>query len=218
MTTWITRIAWILLIVDMGLMFPASNMRMTGNAVLPALTALWLLGSLFLICSWLLIFYRKFFQQWRGWGSVVLVMIVSSYSTQGAIPVKYPPLELLCALLAILSVWAVALATGLLLWKHDGGVRLVGWASVSLIWLVMLGWRMQGNLIAVAFDSLGNTQDIPPLWWLYPFFPLFGIILLVSCVSFIGHTIRLISLEVRRPMPERIPSKIMNKSNHALLL
>jgi hypothetical protein len=195
---WITRIAWIGLVVDVGLLFPASGMRMTENAALPVVTVLWLIISLWLICTWLICYYRTLFQQWRGWGSVVSVMIVSSYITQGVIPITYPPLELFGALLAMLSVWAVGLTTGLLLWKHDEGIRLLGWSSVLLIWLVMAAWRREGNLIAIVMHALSGGEKFPQLWWLYPLFPLFGIILLAALVSFVGHTIRLISLELRR--------------------
>lgn len=209
MTKWITRIAWILLILDLILMFPASRMRITGNAVGPILMVLWLIISLFVVCTWLLIYYRKFFQQWWGWNCIVIMMIVSSYITQGAIPVRYPPLELLWALLAILSVWGTVLVTALLLLKHDVGISLLAWASVILTWLVALGWRVQGNLLAIAFNSLSTPDQLSPLWWIYPFLLLFGIILLASLISFVGHTIRLISLEFRRPTKRLLPPPLV---------
>lgn len=204
---WMTRLTWLLLGVDLVLLFPASRMRVGPNAVGAMLMVLWLFLSLFAITNWLIIYYRNVFRHWWAWGAMLMSAVFSSYIVQGAIPLSYPPLELFFALSGIFSVWAVGLSTAFFLWQNDAGLRLLAWTSVAIIWLVAIAWKLHGNLILVTLSSLGQNGTHSPLWWLYPLVLLSMWMIPLALISLIGHTIRIIRHELQpaRVLIEKTP-------------
>jgi hypothetical protein len=72
-----------------------------------------------------------------------------------------------------------------------------GLSSVVTVWLVALAWRLHGNLIELSFTMLSLPDELSPLWWIYPLFPLMIWLIPLTLLSIAGHTIRLIHLEIQ---------------------
>jgi hypothetical protein len=100
-------------------------------------------------------------------------------------------------MLFITSVWSVGVATAILLWYRDIGLGLIAWGLAIIIWVVLLTWRFQGNSIELVLSSLNHPNEPSPLWWFNPFMCIFGWIIPLGIISFLGHTCRLIIREWR---------------------
>lgn len=193
---WPTRFAWLVIIADLFLLFFACEVRSENQMVLLAWAA-GLILSLLAASTWLIIAYRRIFHNWYCWMIPLLLFIVSSYVTQGAIPVSYPPLSFFFTLLGVVSLWAVGFTTAIFLWYNDAGVKILAWTSVMTIWLTAFAWRVHGNLIELSLSMLSRPDAISPLWWIYPFFPLMMWLIPLTLLSIFGHTIRFIRQETQ---------------------
>lgn len=193
---WLTRFAWLVIAADLVFLFFACEVRSENQMVLLA-WAVGLILSLLAASTWLIIAYRRIFHHWYCWIMPPLLFIISSYVTQGAIPISYTPLSFFFTLLGIVSLWAVGLTTAIFLWRNDDGLKILAWSSVGTVWLVALAWRLHGNLIELSFTMLSLPDELSPLWWIYPLFPLMIWLIPLTLLSIAGHTIRLIHQEIQ---------------------
>jgi len=194
-TLWLTRLAWGLLLLDLILIFVVPTDASFGSLLLLIAYALWLILSLMAVSTWLIIRYRELFRRWPGWATPIVVLILSSMVFQGIWPVGHPNLSFFFTLLFVVSMWSVGVTTAILLCYNDVGLGMIAWGSAIMIWVLMLAWRFQGNLIELSFFNLIHPDERPPLWWFNPLFCVFGWIVPLSAVSFLGHTLRLILRE-----------------------
>ena len=193
---WLTRFAWLVLAADLVFLFFACEIRSENQMVLLAWAA-GLVLSLLAASTWLIIAYHRIFHNWYYWIMPPLLFILSSYATQGAIRISYQPLSFFFTLLGVVSLWGVGVTTAIFLWHNDAGLKILAWTSVSTVWLVALAWRIHGNLIELSFTMLSRPDEISPLWWIYPLFPLMFWLIPLTLFSIIGHTVRLIHRETQ---------------------
>ncbi len=196
MAKWITRFVWLLLVVVLIVMFATSGMGFQNQATLMLVSGALIL-SLLAIATWLIVYYRSLFRHWWGWIIAPVLFVFSSYVTQGAIPVKWSLCSYFITMLGLVCIWATGLTSVIFLWYNDVGIRIVGWSSAVIIWLVVLAWRIHGNVISLAFSSLGRTDVLSPLWWISPLFPIMMWLIPIAIVSIIGHSIRILLWELR---------------------
>lgn len=194
-SNWITRFAWLLLILDLLLIaFVPADLEW-NNFLALILYSLWLVISLIVISTWFIICYRQFFRTWWGLLSVLLILIISSVFGQGVVSISQSNLALFFTLLFLVSCWAVGVVLAVLLWHRDVAMALIGWGSVIVVWILAFAWRYQGNLIQLAFSTLIQTDQPSPLWWFNPIMCIIGWVVPISIIGFLGHTIRLIANE-----------------------
>jgi len=194
---WLTRVAWCVLALDTILILLVPTDVNPGNLLLLVVYALFLISSLVIGSSWLLIHYRTFFGTWLGWAVPILVFVLSGMVYGGVLPVRHPNLSLFFMLLFIVSGWCIGVSTAILLLCRDVGLRLIGLGSVIMIWALALGWRSQGSLIQLYLSSLTSSNEPSPLWWLNTLMCIIGWIIPLGIISFLAHTLRLIWRELR---------------------
>jgi hypothetical protein len=148
-----------------------------------------ILPMFFIAITWLMLSHRKIFTNGWGWITPVICLAVSSLS------VSQPTISFLLNTLVLLSNWAIGVATAILLWQRDLGLKLLGWVSIAYIWTLMLAWRYQGNLIELWIQSLNNFNGSSPLWWLN-LWCVAAWVVPISLLSVIGHTVRLLWREL----------------------
>ncbi len=190
----IIRVVWLLLIVDIAAIVAAGSLQFNNQTML-VLTAAMSILSLLVLTTWLIVYYRKCFRYWWAWVIPPLLFIFSSYVTQKAIPISLASCSCFFTLLEIVSIWATGLTSAIFLWYNDVGIRIIGWSSVGAIWLVALAWRIHGNLLFITITSFERTDTQPPLWWIYPLFPVIMWLIPLSLLSFIIHSIRIMYWE-----------------------
>lgn len=134
---------------------------------------------------WLAIYYKKFFSSWLGWFLSLVLLFVSSY------PINISPFSLLFSTFFLANIFIFGIATIMLLWHNDVGLRLLGWTSALLFWIFVLAWRFQGDLILLWTDILTNPENYSPLWWFNPLFCASIWIIPLSALGFIFHTFRI---------------------------
>lgn len=192
-----TPFAWGLLIFDLLLVWIAGYIHF-GNLFLGVIYVAGSILTLLVTSSWLIIYYRGFFRTWLGWTASLLPVTLSSLVVQKVLPVRYPPASFFFTTLFIVSIWGVGLTTGILLWYRDVGLRLIAWGSVILVWMMAVAWRIQGNLIQLAFMYFNHPPDQPPpLWWFNTLLLMMFWMVPLGVVSFIRHTRRLVRREWR---------------------
>jgi hypothetical protein len=191
---WPTSLSWGLLILDLLLILIVGNMKFDNPLLLLGLAA-WLIITPIAACTWLMIRYRAFFRTWPGWTTPIILLIFSSSVVQGALPIGLGNISLIFSILSIVSLYAVGLATAILLWYRDVGLKLVAWWTVIVIWTLTLAWRYQGNLIELAFYKLIHPNEPDPIWWFGPFMCILWWIIPLGIISFLGHTLRIIIRE-----------------------
>lgn len=155
----------------------------------------WLLGSMAVVSTWNVVWYRRIFRTWTGWLVVWLAMFLSSLVTQEVIPVHTPPLPFVFLMLYITGAWMLGPASAVLLWYHDAGLRFWALGSVIAVWVVTLSWRIQGNFFQMIL-SIINEPRTP--WWVPAWLCLFFWILPLGVIAFFGHTIKLLIYEIFR--------------------
>lgn len=192
---WLTRLALGLLTFDLLLIFVVPvDTNFDSLLLLVAYTA-WLIFTLVIASMWLMIRYRAFFRTWLGWVVPLILLILSSLVVQGVLPIRHPNFSLFFSMLFVVSVCSLGVATAILLWYRDVGLGLIAWGLVILVWVLLLGWRFQGNLIELSFFNLIHPDEPPPLWWFNPLMCILGWIIPLGVISFLGHTLRLIVCE-----------------------
>jgi hypothetical protein len=198
LTLWITRLAWGLLSFDLLLIFIVpTDTNIFDSLLLMIAYAGWLILTSIIASTWLIIRYRAFFHTWPGWAVPLILLILSSLVVQNVLFVSHSNLSLFFAMLFLTSVWSVGVATAILLWYRDIGLGLMAWGLAIFIWVVLLTWRFQGNSIELVLSSLNHPNEPSPLWWFNPLICIFGWIIPLGIVSFLGHTLRLIIREWR---------------------
>lgn len=190
--SWLTRLAWGLLALDILLIFVVPADANFSSLALLIIYSLWLIFSLLFISTWLIIRYRAFFRTWLGWAVLPVLLTTSSVVVQGVLPGLHPTLSLFFAMLFVTSVWSFGVATLILLLYRDVGLGLIAWGTAAVVWLFLLAWRFQGNLLELWFLSLNNPNGPSPLWWFNPLMCIFGWIIPLGIAGFLWHTIRLL--------------------------
>jgi len=189
---WLHRMIWLVLIADIILILIAHKLRF--KEIEPAMRFVyWLLGSLAVVSTWLVIWYRAFFRTWTGWLSVLLIMFLSSLVTQEVIPVKTPPFQLFLLMLFLTCFWALGPVSGVVLWYKDKGLHFIALGSIVVVWIVTLSWSTQGNFFQLIFTLINQPATF---WWLPSWLCLCIWIVPLGIVGFLGHTARLIVKEV----------------------
>jgi hypothetical protein len=201
LTLWATRLAWGLLALDLAPIFIVPANANFGSRILMYAYAAWLIATLFAATIWLMITHRRFFRSWLGWSIPVILLLFSNLVVQGVLPINQPNLFFFFSLLAMVSLWLVVVASGILLWHRDVGFGMIGWGLALFVWLAYFAWRFQGNLIELWFFSMGQPGATSPLWW---FGPIVWILLwnfIIGMISFVGHTLRIFAKELAKPQP-----------------
>lgn len=194
---WLTRLAWGLLVFDIFLIFVVPADTNFNSLLLLIVYAAWLIFTLIVVSTWLVIRYRIFFRTWLGWISPLISLIVSSLVVQGVLSIPYPNLSFFVSMLFIVSAWSFGVATLVLLWYRDVGLGLIAWGSAIVVWLMLFAWRFQGNLLELWLSSLNYPNEPSPLWWFNPLTCILGWIIPLGILSFLGHTIRVLIREFR---------------------
>ncbi len=199
LSRWLTWFSWGVIIFDLFIIFFMAEINFGNAQLLLFICAAWLILSLIVAATCLIVQYRKFFQTWTGWATPILLFIIGNMVVYRIIPVNIPSLILLFALIALVSFWCICPATMVFLWYRDVGLKLVAWGSVIIVWIMMFAWRFQGNLIELIFSGFSNmnSNSPSPLWWLNVLMCITLWIIPLGFISFLGHTIRLIMQESR---------------------
>lgn len=189
---WLTRLSWVAITLNLLFIFigPYLFGDMQLSDIYINLIVLWLILSSIGASTCLIICYKRFFARWAGWATPILLLIISIPVVEKAIPVSNSSLSLFFTVLSAVSIWSVGLATAILLWYRDAGLKLIAVGSVMFIWIVAIAWRFQGNLIELHFVSPSS------LWWLTPFIYVAEWIIFLGFISFILHSIRLLMQEI----------------------
>jgi hypothetical protein len=185
-------IPWLALIVGIGLIVCLSVIPYDADNLMLLLSvyACGILPMLGVAITWLMLIHRKFFSRWLGWSTPTALFLISS------IPVQPSTLSLLLNTLTFLSIWAIGVATFILLWYRDLGLKLFGWTLALSVWAFALAWRFQGNLIELWLQSLNNPTGWSPLWWLNPLGWMVWWVVPISLLSIVGHTVRFLWQEL----------------------
>ncbi|MBU0512033.1 MAG: hypothetical protein KJ638_10100 [Chloroflexi bacterium] len=194
---WLTRLSWGLLVLDLVSIFLVPADTDFGSLALMLVYAGWLILTLVGATTWLMVAYRGFFQTWHGWTLPVSVLVLNNLVSAGVFPISNPNLAFFFTLLNIVSAWAVGVATVILLWYRDAGLRLVALVFVIFVWTTFLAWHFQGNLIEILFLSVNRPNEPSPLWWLNPLFCIFWWVIPLGLISFVGHTLRILAEEAK---------------------
>ena len=195
LSLWLTKLSWAVLIFDLLLVFVVPADVNFPNLLLLLIYTAWLILSLMTVSTWLIIRHHLFFRNWIGWMLPVIGLIAGNAFAFG-FQIKNANLSFFFSLLTIISGWSVGIATIVLLWHKDKSLTLIGWGSAIIIWILLLSWRLQGNLFELWVYSLNNLERASPLWWFNPIMCIFGWIIPLSLIGFSVHTIRLIALEL----------------------
>lgn len=156
----------------------------------------WIFGSLALITACEILRYRRWFRLWSGWAALLLFMMLSNlvfqqFVSEASLP---PPFPFFALVLAMMSFWAVLPGTSVFLWYKDLGLPFFAWGLAMVAWFLTLVWRFQGNI----FELLLAFVKQPAMPWWMPFFLCMAYIILpVSLISFIGHSLGLLVREFR---------------------
>ncbi len=192
---WLVYLSWGVTLMSLLLVFTLPLQFRSEQSLLVLVYLLVLLVSLCAGLSALVLAYRKFFSSWLGWGLMLGLMI--SFHLLVSLPAGKlsPRLSLFVSLGMVAFSLGVGVASVLLLWRRDHGLPLLAWATVGSIWLILVGWRIQGSLIELAFDVM-QSQNTTPLWWLNSLCCALGWVLPLGLFSFVGHTLKLIVWEL----------------------
>lgn len=195
---WLTRFSWGLILLNVVLIFiMPTTINDSTTLILVYLYAVWLIITCILASTWLIIYYRNFFQHWPIWMAMLILMILSSLAMQGIKSDSFPHLSLFAAVLFMTTFWDIGVSTAVLLWRRDVGLRLVAGWTIIIIWALTLSWRIQGNLIELWLSSLNHSGEMMPLWWLNTLFCASCWIVPIGLIGFVAHTLRLIIREYR---------------------
>jgi len=193
---WLTRLAWAALGLDLFLVvFIAPSVQSDNIVVL----FLWLFGVALislLAGTWLIIRYRHFFRSWVAWGGLIVITYISHAITVGYMKMPFSGLTLVAQIFVLLSPWWIIVCTSILLQHKDVGLKMAGWASALLAWAMVVGWRVQGNMLMLYLFSI-NTPDAPsPLWWFSASLCITALIIPLGLLWFLARTLQLIYHEV----------------------
>lgn len=192
---WISRIAWGVIVFDLLLILILPADTNFGNLILLLAYTAWLILSWLLASIWLMFRHRKIFRTWWGWLATILGLIISNVLAQDVLFTCGTNLHLLFSLLSIFSGFYVGIATVILLYYHDVGLRLIAFGSAGLIWTFLLGWRFRGNLLELFFNMLAAFGEPASLWWFDSLWCITGWIIPLGFIGFIVHTLRLLIKE-----------------------
>lgn len=190
---------WGILILDLILISIAHTIHFKNPLQNPRSVlyyAGWIFGSLALITAYEIFRYRRWFRLWTGWASLLLFMILSNlvfqkFVSEASLP---PPIPFFALVIAVTSFWIVLPGTSVFLWYKDLGLQFFAWGLAIVAWFLTLVWRFQGNL----FELMLSFVKQPALpWWMPLFLCIIYIILPISVISFIGHTLGLFVSEFR---------------------
>ena len=196
--TWVTRLSWALVFLDLLLIFLVPTKIDTDNLTLMIAYAVWLILTVFLATTSLMIIYRGLFQSWVGWVIPIIILVFSTLVSSGPFQIHNPRLSLLYILLTIASMWGVGVATIIFLWYQDYGLKLVASALVIFTWTSFFVWYFQGNLFDLLIASINQPEMSSPFWWLNSLFCVLWWIIPVGISSFVVHTFRILASEVNQ--------------------
>lgn len=204
LSTWLTKVAWGLVALDLLLIFIVPADADFSSLALLVIYAIWIIFTLLIATSWLIVQHRQFFSKWFGWLIPLLLIAVTSPMVQGTYSVHSANLSLFISLLFLNSAWSFGLVTILLLWYRDVGLGLVAWAWVVFIWITVILWNIQKTpLIDIIIGGLDRPGEPFPLWWFGPMACLLAWIVPLGSLSFVAHTLRLIWHECKKEGAKR---------------
>jgi hypothetical protein len=149
------------------------------------------LPMLFIAITWLMLAHRQIFMS--GWGLIIpsIFLVLSSFF------VNQPALVGFVMAGEILSLWAIGLATTILLWRRDIGLKLLGWVSAIYIWELAIVTTAQPNFVEFLNQGLNNPAFESPLWELHlNLWCAANCIIPLSLLGVAGHTVRLLWREL----------------------
>lgn len=192
---WLARLAWGVIVFDLILIFILPETFGPDAVVILVAISLWLVLSLWLATTGLMVYYRRIFYTWAGWALPVTGLIASNTLMAAGWPEANSRLSLLVTLTFATCTWGVGVATALLLWRRDAGLGMLGWMLAAFTWVAFFAWRIHGNLIEISFLSINNPNATWPLWWINPLFCLLGWSVPLGIASFCIHTVKIIARE-----------------------
>ncbi len=193
----LTWLAWGLILFDLALIFLIPTEISSDSLLWPIAYLTWLVITLLMATTWLIIRHRRLFRSWLVWLMTIAISGFSSLVVQSILSVEQPNLSFFFSLLFIIGLWCSMVATAILVYYRDVGLSLIGWGSVVFIWALVVGWRFQGSLIELWVGTLNNPEAPSPLWWLNNLLCFVWWIVPLSIISFLGHTLKLIIHECR---------------------
>jgi hypothetical protein len=161
---WLTRVALVVLGINCILIFAIPADMTFDNALFLILYSVWLVCSILIASTWLMLRYRRFFTKWYGWGIVTGALFAGHLVNSGALQVKHPNLSFFFTMLTLFSIWWVGVATAIMLWYRDASLWLFGLLSILLTWSLFFSWRFRGNLMELYIASVGSPKQSSPFW------------------------------------------------------
>jgi len=196
--TWVTRLCWAIVLLDLLLIFIFPSEIFADNLTMMLAYTVWLLLTLFLTITSLMVIYRGLFQSWIGWITPIIILIFSNLFSSGQIQIHNPRLSFFYVLLTTFSMWGVGVATIIFLWYRDVGLKLIASTLVIFTWAGFFIWYFQGNIFDLLIASINQPEVTSPLWWLNPFLCVFWWVIPIGICSFIVHTFRIFAREINR--------------------
>jgi hypothetical protein len=197
---WLRILTWVaegIILIDILLILVIPTEFQYDNFLWMVIYSIGIIISMAAAVTWLMVFFRAFFGTWRGWLLTILVMVISNGFASGVLTSHNANLDLLIMMIFIIGIWAIGVASAILLFYKDVSLRLVAWLSVVIIWTIVFSWKIQGNLIELEIQSINHPNEVNPLWWANPILCISGWMIPLAIASFIIHTGRIVYAELK---------------------
>lgn len=189
--------AWGVLVVSLVSSLGLSVVSLTDSNMIQVLLLFIPCMLVFLVALiWLMIAYRSLFRKWLGWVIPILLLFVGNF------PSDQPMISPIQTILIIASIVAMFVATLIMLYYRDTGLKIFACISLVYIWGLVLVWRSQGNLLDLWIKSLSDPTASSALWFLNTLGCITTCLVPLSLMGFLGHTLRLLWQELRGSVTE----------------
>lgn len=158
------------------------------------------LFALLLFCGWLpLAFLASLWLLWRGraslksvfvWGGFQLFFALLLFGSQ----IQPAAVGLIAVMYFLLSIPLLFVVNILYACQCHSALGLIALGSLGLVWSIVLGWRIQGNIIEIFLDSLNQITN--PLLWLNSVMGLAGAMVMAGLIAFFIEGFRVCIQEI----------------------
>lgn len=151
----------------------------------------------------LALLYRHTWQHWPIWIMTLLITLIAGTLSQNPVTIGPFALQGVAILIFIGGLTALLTAVVRLLFQRDIALALFAGLSLSLMWGLVLWWRLGGDLILALLNSLQNpTAASIPTFWLSVVMMSGMCLFPLLVLSFVAHSLRLLRNELRAaPLP-----------------